>query len=773
LVRNVVAPVMIPTWFLLGASLVFVLHAPQAALTGRVTDAETGEPVAGALVTLSDINYVTLSDANGRYRFIGVPAGPQHLSIRHVGFAARTLHLLAPGEGELEVNIALRRLLVTLARVDVRPRLALRGTDNAATLGSDRTASIAAVRNHPLLAEPDALLALSGGDVLTRPESPSGVHIRGGASGETAYLLDGIPVLSPYHTALTFSALNADALERVSVSSVSPSAWFPDALSGTIHATTRASGPLVQAHGGVSSTHARLTLDGPLWRSGATMLFSVRAAFPGAMDQPDEPSYLKGKSGDLIATLRSRVFDGDLQLVMYDATNRFRTAAVAGVTEPPPDGLPHNDFGWRSRSAGAVWSAEHGRMAIRAQAWRATSSADVLWYGNDGVVRELISSRRDDGVLAEVRHAGARATTTAGGWLQRSRADYHADSSVTSPEPGTPPSEGAFALASRTPLAAVFLGHERRVSGDFDAGIGLVALQAAGVRYLNPRALLRWQPSSAAAATLSVARTRQFAQSLRNSESATSTIFPPEITVGTGAPGFPTARSDQGALAATMLPATAVRIGGQLFVRRFHGLALVAPRTGEPFATNGFATGSGEARGISLDLTVTRERYGIIASYGWQRVRLTRDDTEYVPEYGVGQSAETGVIFFPSPTLSLRVGVTAAAGRRASAVSGPLEWEACNVLDRGCEFGGSPSYEPDALGATKLPVYARADVGIRKHWHVDIAGRDAQIAVYGTVSNVFGQRNVLTVTRDPVSNGPARVHMRPLAPLLIGLDWRY
>jgi hypothetical protein len=170
---------------------------------------------------------------------------------------------------------------------------------------------------------------------------------------------------------------------------------------------------------------------------------------------------------------------------------------------------------------------------------------------------------------------------------------------------------------------------------------------------------------------------------------------------------------------------------------------------------------------------MSRERYGFVASYGWQRVRLTYADTTYQPEHGVTHSAEGGVIAFPTPTLSLRAGAVLVAGRRVSAVDGALEWESCNVLDRGCEFGGSPVLDPSAIGRDRLPAYVRVDVGARKHWHVGLAGRDAQIAIHGTLSNVFGSRNVLTIASDPATGDPVRVGMRPFAPLLLGVDWRF
>ena len=100
---------------------------------------------------------------------------------------------------------------VRLAAVDVRPHVSVRGVDGAdSTASPERGITSAAVANHPGLSEPDVLQALSGGYVVLAPESPSGVHIRGGGSDQTAYVIDGIPVFSPYHAAGVFSAWNPD-----------------------------------------------------------------------------------------------------------------------------------------------------------------------------------------------------------------------------------------------------------------------------------------------------------------------------------------------------------------------------------------------------------------------------------------------------------------------------------------------------------------------------------------------------------------------------------
>ena len=76
--------------------------------------------------------------------------------------------------------------------------------------------------------------------------------------------------------------------------------------------------------------------------------------------------------------------------------------------------------------------------------------------------------------------------------------------------------------------------------------------------------------------------------------------------------------------------------------------------------------------------------------------------SSYTPGHGTTHLLEGGAIVFPAATLSVRIGATAAFGRRTTTAAGGFEWEACNLLDQGCEFSGSPSHDGEPLGATTL-----------------------------------------------------------------------
>jgi hypothetical protein len=83
---------------LLGAvKLVLAMQASQATVAGTIRDQESGAPLDGAVVALTDLDRAVVSDASGSYRLDGVPPGPQHLSVKHIGVAPRTVHALVPG----------------------------------------------------------------------------------------------------------------------------------------------------------------------------------------------------------------------------------------------------------------------------------------------------------------------------------------------------------------------------------------------------------------------------------------------------------------------------------------------------------------------------------------------------------------------------------------------------------------------------------------------------------------------------------------------------
>ncbi|MEO8575844.1 MAG: carboxypeptidase regulatory-like domain-containing protein [Gemmatimonadales bacterium] len=747
--------------------LFFALQGEQATVAGTIRSNDDGGGLAAAVVTLTEPDRTTTTDAQGKYAITGVGPGPHHMVIRRIGYTPRTLHALVPVSGTLEINVALSALPPMPARlpeVIVRRPIEMRGSHSAEIISlADKTASMKAVRNNPMLTQPDVLQSLSGGEITIKPESPGGVHIRGGSSDQTSYVVDGIPVFNPYHAAGIFSTWNPDALSHVSVASAVPSPDYPSTLSGTIAAFTRAPGSEISARSSVSSTHTALTVDGPTGFGKAGFLVSSRFAYPHLGAPPSDQSYVRGVSNDNLVKVGIPVLGGRLELLGYHGVNEIGTVAETDIEVQPGTTRPRNTFEWQSQSLGAVWARTYAATNVRLLGWLADGDAESKWSGK--ISRLMMTSDREDkGILLEGDRRFARSSLKAGVRLEQSRIGYLVEFDSIGMSP--------FGTRGTTSIVTLFTRYSAALGKRTDLRAGTSIISAAGAWYASPQAEVRWKQSSRLTSSFSFARTHQLVQSFRNAESITAAIFPADLFASSGSAGVPAARSDLAVIATNFEPTPDVRIGFQAWARRFNNILLVAPFDDEPFSLGGFGAGSGDSRGASIDASVSSTRYGLTASYGIQRVRYSSGSLEYVPDHGPTHLFEGGVLFFPTATSSIRIGIAHSAGRRTTAIGGQFEWEACNLRDGGCQFAGSPRSNGEPLGAQYLPAYFRADIGARKHWHLNIAGRDATIALFGAMTNIFDRQNILTYTRDPATGTLSPIDMRPRAPIVVGLEWR-
>lgn len=737
---------------------------PAAAqIEGTVRDAASNQPIGGAEVSVTDLDRAARTDSTGHYRLEGIPAGPHHLGIRLIGYAPHWLHVLVPREGPIEIDVALERSPVPLRAMEVHAPLILRGLDPGGehTVFPDRASSIAAVRNHPLLSEPDALQAMEGGEVVVHPESPEGVHLMGGASDQTAYTLDGIPVFSPYHAAGLASAWNPDALSRLDLLSSTTTDQSTHALAGVIDGSTRQPGERATLQGSLSTTQMRLTLDGPLGGGGAGYLLSTRSGFAGLVTRKHEAASLDGETGDWLAKLETPLFGGKALALGYGNSNEIGATAVA---ESVTTGLvPRNQYEWHGVSLGGEWRRPLGGGEVRLAGWSATGDVAARWSRVTAPV-DLAAARHDGGVrLGFERHAENR-TSNAEVVVERIQTWYQVQPD-SSPVP-------SWRLDGATPLLTVSAGQRSPIAPHATLSLGASLASSRSELYPDGRALLEWTAAPWLTLSAGWSRTHQFAQSLRNPESIVGHVFPADVYVGSGAPGVPVATGQLGLLAADVRPAAGLRLGLQAYTRTAEDLVLVAPRDGEPFSTGDFAIGSGQSWGASIEAAMTSARVGWLASYGFQRVRMSYGDSSYVPEAAVEHTIEGGAIYFPTASTVARIGVSAGLGRRTTIVPGTIEWESCNLLDRGCEFSGSPDYAGEQLGATSLPAYCRVDAGLRQHWHLSLGGRDETMALFVSFSNLLGRKNLLTYARNPAGR-LIGIELRPTSPFVAGIDWRF
>ena len=742
--------------FLLTVVLQVATPRTDATIVGTVRDGESGRPLVGATVIAVEAGRQSTSNAEGRYAIARLSAGPQHIAVRSIGHAPYALHAMVPRHGTLELNVALQPLPTRLPIVEVRRhRGEIDHSPGALQHSDSRTISAAELTRHPQLSEPDFLRAVVGGDVVVAAETPGGLHIRGGSTDQTGYSIDGVPVFNPYHTSDLMGGWNTDAFDGARLSS---NVGGLSVLSGTLQLTSRSPGAQLQHRGGASTTHARFTIDGPLGVRQTGFLVSARAAWPALLAPDNDPHFIRGKSGDWLAKLESPWSGGTLRMFLTQSVDGVNLSPVPTVASGSESLERRNSFDWSSATAALQWQGRMGRDSVGISGWRSATGASGSW----GVRPLALTSRRTDyGVQATVSRGGADAASRAGLRLEHSRMTYRVEDQGSD----------ASHLRTATPILTAFADAERAIGTSFAVGGGAAAVLYGGRGYLSPRLQGRWRVTDHLAITGVLARSRQFAQSLRNTESAVGYVFPADLPIGAGPGAVPVAHSDELSVAADYEPAAGVRTRLYAYAREMSGVVLVAPFEDGPFLRGRPSSGSANARGAYAEAQVRAARYVLLARYGVQRVRFHQAATSYIPSFGARALVDGGLTTFPTPTTSLRLGVTAALGRYVTPASGNIEWESCNLKDRGCEFAGSPRADPSLTGALQAPDYVRVDIGVRKHGHLRLGSRSAEVAIFGTYSNLLNRFNVLTYG---VVNGVTQaVEMRPQAPLVVGLDWRF
>lgn len=749
------------TWIQLLGMLTLVDGAPQASLTGTVRDRETGSPVPGAVVSLPHQQQRALTDSLGRYRLIGIAAGPREVSAHRIGYGAWTVSVLVPDSGSVTVDFALRPEPVPLLALEARgtaPGRARAGPVGAVGPFPQRRISAEDLRLHPMLSEPDYLTALTGGAVLVAPENPDGIQIGGGSADQVGMLLDGIPLFNAYHAGGTWQGWNPDIAAGAELTTAPLEG--PPMLGGALAIRSIGPGERPELRGTLSATQTRLALRAPLGDGGAGIVLGIRRGFPGLLDHSAEASHFGGGNGDGFAKVQLPAFGGMLSVLGHDGGDRLTAAARPSAAASSNPSERHR-LSWDSRSVGVRWAGPYRDRLLTLTAWHAATDADVRW-GVDSLADHLSASRSDAGLSLGMRGVGEEAATGVVLDLALGTGGYHATRSVG----GT-----GLRRDDRQPRALLRLDHRRQLGPTLELRLGLVSTLAAGRGLLDPSAQLAWHASPPLTLSVGYVRHHQLEQSLRNPELVTGALLPVNLSAAGGEGALPIARADLVSVAAEWQPAPWWRLGLRGYARTARGLALVAVSETGPFATGPVMSGASSTVGVALEAEAHRPWGVVQASYGYQHTRNAAGSTRYQPAAAVPHALSAGITLLPVGSLALRAGFIGQFGRRATPITGPFEWESCNLQDHGCEFAGTPALT-GPLGGVSLPAYLRLDLGFRYEVRPAMLGRHTAVALFGTVSNLLGRRNFLTDAIN-ADGTPTPVEMRPRAPLVVGLDWRF
>ncbi len=219
--------------------------AQQGSVTGVVTDASTGLSLSGATVQVVGLNRSAITNAEGRFALLGLPAGSQQLSVAYLGYAETTQTVNVQAGEVANVTFMLAQQAIQLDGIDVTGRRA----GQAAALNQQLTSLnitnvIAAdqIGRFPDSNIGDALKRVPGIVVIQDQGEARFGLIRGTEPRFNSVMVNGerIPSAEAEVREVQLDLIPADMVSQVEVNKALTPDMDADAIGGAVNIVTRA-----------------------------------------------------------------------------------------------------------------------------------------------------------------------------------------------------------------------------------------------------------------------------------------------------------------------------------------------------------------------------------------------------------------------------------------------------------------------------------------------------------------------------------------------------
>ncbi|MEN8230028.1 MAG: TonB-dependent receptor [Bacteroidota bacterium] len=266
---------------LLGCLLFFVLNAAATekySISGTITDAENGETMIGATVTVKEIpGSGTISNAYGYYS-LTLKHGEYTLEVSFIGYekSVRKMNLTK----NTRMNFKLEPASALLEEVVI---VAEQRNENIVSdkIGVEKIA-IEDVKKIPVLfGEQDVIktLTLTPG-VKTTGEGSGGMFVRGGNNSQNLVLLDEATVYNSNHLMGFFSTFNSDAIKDLTLYKGTAPAEYGGRISSVMDIKMN-DGNNQDFHigGGIGLISSKLNVEGPIVKDKGSFLVTGRRTY--------------------------------------------------------------------------------------------------------------------------------------------------------------------------------------------------------------------------------------------------------------------------------------------------------------------------------------------------------------------------------------------------------------------------------------------------------------------------------------------------------------
>ena len=246
-------------------------------LSGTITDSESGEDLAGAVLSVQNTNYKALGNSYGFYS-ITLPEGDYTLVVQSVGYENQIVKLSL--HSRQVINFKLKSVRYELDSIVVRGERADHNVTSLA-MGSLKI-NPKQIENIPVLfGERDLIktLQLMPG-IKTTGEGTTGFFVRGGGVDQNLILLDEAPVYNGSHLLGFFSVFNSEAIRDAELLKGAIPAEYGGRASSVLDIRMKEGNMKdYQTTANVGLISSNLSFEGPLKENISSFIVSARRTY--------------------------------------------------------------------------------------------------------------------------------------------------------------------------------------------------------------------------------------------------------------------------------------------------------------------------------------------------------------------------------------------------------------------------------------------------------------------------------------------------------------
>ncbi len=213
----------------------FLSAATTGKISGKVTDADTGEPLPGINVFIEGTSMGAATDIDGKFVINNIPPGTYSVIASGVGFQRKEFqNLKVSVDFTTQLNFQMGTEAIEVETIVVQaeaPMIRKDLTSSRTSVDATEIESLPVENISELLTLQAGITQGAGGDL----------HIRGGRSNEIAYTVNGVSISNPFDNTRTVQ-IATNAIQELSVVSGTFNAEYGNALSGVVNTVTKEGG---------------------------------------------------------------------------------------------------------------------------------------------------------------------------------------------------------------------------------------------------------------------------------------------------------------------------------------------------------------------------------------------------------------------------------------------------------------------------------------------------------------------------------------------------